>query len=649
MAVRDVVQAAAGQGGGDKLYVEDVFSTYLYTGNGSTQTITNGIDLDGEGGLVWFKNRQTVDIHALFDSERPLTNYLRTNGTNAEGTGTTNLAFNSNGFSFNNNIGFCNTSGQNYASWTFRKAPKFFDVVTYTGNGTTNDIAHSLDSVPGFVVIKKTSTTSNWYTLNRKSSGDYVQGYLNSTGSLPQVWTSANTSNYLTSTTLKINALATVTSEDLNASGVTYVAYLFAHDAGGFGDDGTENVISCGSYVGNNVSGGQFINLGYEAQWVLTKNATGSANDWHIQDVMRGATVPSTTYSTALGNVLRPNSSIAEYESTNAYPAATGFYATGDDHNNGTTYIYIAIRRPMKTPESGTEVFAIDYQGTGGVLPGYKAPFPVDMGIWRDRDTVANTQITTRMTHDALMYINLNNEETTARSYSFDYQNGWFDSSTPDTTRVGWMFRRAPGFFDVVGYKGDAISGRTVTHNLGVAPELMIIKNRGQLGNWRVYYGDNTRSMVVNSNNPGSSYVSAGYWNNTSPTSSVFTLGNSNDVNSSNVNGYHIAYLFATLPGVSKVGSYTGTGTTQTIDCGFSSGARFVLIKRENVFGDWYLWDSLRGIVAGNDPYLLLNLQDAETTATDYIDPVASGFQISSSAPSSINGGGNNFIFLAIA
>jgi hypothetical protein len=54
MAVRDVVQAAAGQGG-DKLYVEDVFSTYLYTGNGSTQTITNGIDLDGEGGLVWFK------------------------------------------------------------------------------------------------------------------------------------------------------------------------------------------------------------------------------------------------------------------------------------------------------------------------------------------------------------------------------------------------------------------------------------------------------------------------------------------------------------------------------------------------------------------------------------------------------------------
>jgi hypothetical protein len=76
----------------------------------------------------------------------------------------------------------------------------------------------------------------------------------------------------------------------------------------------------------------------------------------------------------------------------------------------------------------------------------------------------------------------------------------------------------------------------------------------------------------------------------------------------------YIAYLFATLAGVSKVGSYTGTGADLNVDCGFSAGARFILIKRTDSTGDWYVYDSLRGIVAGNDPYLLLNSTAAEVT-----------------------------------
>jgi hypothetical protein len=100
---------------------------------------------------------------------------------------------------------------------------------------------------------------------------------------------------------------------------------------------------------------------------------------------------------------------------------------------------------------------------------------------------------------------------------------------------------------------------------------------------------------------------------------------------------------------VSKVGSYTGTGTTQTINCGFTTGARFVLIKRTDSTGDWYVWDSARGIVAGDDPYLLLNSAAAEVTNTDYVDTAATGFEISSTAPAAINASGGSFIFLAIA
>ena len=110
-----------------------------------------------------------------------------------------------------------------------------------------------------------------------------------------------------------------------------------------------------------------------------------------------------------------------------------------------------------------------------------------------------------------------------------------------------------------------------------------------------------------------------------------------------------ISYLFATLAGVSKVGSYTGTATTLQVDCGFTSGARFVLIKRTDSTGDWYVWDSVRGIIAGNDPYLLLNSTAAEVTNTDYIDTYSPGFELSSTAPAAINANGGTYIFLAIA
>ena len=97
------------------------------------------------------------------------------------------------------------------------------------------------------------------------------------------------------------------------------------------------------------------------------------------------------------------------------------------------------------------------------------------------------------------------------------------------------------------------------------------------------------------------------------PTSTTITLGGT--AATYNASGAtYVAYLFATCPGVSKVGNYTGNGSSQTINCGFAAGSRFVLIKRTDDLGDWYVWDSARGIVAGNDPYLTLNTTAAEVT-----------------------------------
>jgi len=121
-------------------------------------------------------------------------------------------------------------------------------------------------------------------------------------------------------------------------------------------------------------------------------------------------------------------------------------------------------------------------------------------------------------------------------------------------------------------------------------------------------------------------------------------------VQTNHSSGYHyIAYLFASADGISKIGSYTGTGNDLNVDCGFSSGARFVLVKRTDSSGDWYLWNSTRGIVAGDDPYVLLSSSADEVTNTDYIDPLSSGFTITSSAPAALNASSGTYLFYAIA
>tara|TARA_R110000803_G_scaffold133058_1_gene200245 strand:+ start:110 stop:919 length:810 start_codon:yes stop_codon:yes gene_type:complete len=229
----------------------------------------------------------------------------------------------------------------------------------------------------------------------------------------------------------------------------------------------------------------------------------------------------------------------------------------------------------------------------------------------------------------------------------WDYMDGYWIAGGTNANLYSWMWKSAKSFFSAVAYTGNSTAGRTVSHNLGVAPEMMWIKSRSNSDGWKVYHKDTgaTKYLTLNS----TSVATTDTWiNNTAPTDSVFTLGGSGSgVNYSGLN--YIAYLFASLDGISKVGSYSGTGTAQNIDCGFTSGARFILIKRTDSTGDWYFWDTERGISAGNDPYLLLNSSAAEVTTTDYIDPLSSGFTVTSSAPSALNANGGNYIFYAIA
>jgi hypothetical protein len=259
-------------------------------------------------------------------------------------------------------------------------------------------------------------------------------------------------------------------------------------------------------------------------------------------------------------------------------------------------------------------------------------------------------EFTSTLTAYREIFANLTDAETadtamkTANTGLSVSNTGHFQMSVNSTgeTYIAEIFGRAPGFFDEVCAQGNynGLSTPGTPHNLGVKPELVIQKSRNNATTWNVvdWNSSSQRRLVLNTT-AASDDISADL---PQATSSVFY---------SYFNSTHncVNYLFASCPGVSKVGSYTGTATTKQIDCGFTGGARFVLIKRTDSTGDWYIWDTARGIVSGNDSYLLLNTTAAEVTNTDYIDTYSAGFEISSTAPAAINASGGTFIFLAIA
>lgn len=618
-------------------YIEDVFSTYLYTGTGVTQTITNNIDLSTKGGLVWTKDRTSAYNNALSDTARGVANRISSDLDIAQNTNGGLSSVSTTGYVIGTHP-LVNNVSDNYVSWTFRKQPKFFDVVTYTGTGSNTTITHALGSVPACIIVKRTDTTADWAVYHRSlANTQYL--VLNTTAA------AATGATWWNSTTPTSSVFSLGTDASVNASGGTYVAYIFAHDAGGFGLTGTDNVISCGTFTSDS-GGNATVSLGYEPQFVIMKSTSG-VQDWVTLDVARG-------WSQSSGNYLRPNLSNSENATSGlGFPTATGFREEGLGQS-GSTYIYIAIRRgPMKVPTTGTSVFIPVSQTGGGTVT---TNFPVDLSISTARPADSNRSVMDRLRGSSTTkYRSLNTNDTAAEDVGtggglgFDNNTGYVDAwNGPTYTTIYWNFRRAPSCMDVVCYSGDGVAGRSVPHNLAAVPELMIVKGRNIARGWFVYSAALGGTKYLRGNTTDAVSASNGPWNNTTQTSStVFVLGADFDVNQTTYT--YVNYLFATCAGVSKVGSYTGTGTTQTINCGFTGGARFVLIKRTDSTGDWYVWDSARGIVAGNDPYLFLNSTAVEVTNTDYVDTYSAGFEISSTAPAAINANGGSFIFLAIA
>lgn len=638
-------------------YIEDVFSTWLTSGTGAAQTVVNGNDLATKGGLIWEKLRgPSTQNHSLTST------LLGTNvqlNTNSSGTGTASssaiTSFNTDGFNFGTAY---SNSGDTNVFWTFRKQPKFFTQGTYTGNGSTQAITHDLDSSPGCVIVKNITTAGSWIVWHRgMSSGYYIQ--LNGTG--PQ--DNLNAARRFGNNSVTVNPTSTtITVGDLiNTSGDTWIYFAFAHDAGGFGLNGTDNVISCGVYSGTGVNPGPEINLGYEPQFLLVKNIT-TTFAWLMYDNMRG--MPSSYVNTSMTRFLRANAVDAEVSGGTVSPTATGFQpnTTYQGANAlGDTYIYIAIRRgPMKTPTNANNVFTpVSVTTTNPTT--FTTNFSTDIVLSSEQDFALGKAFyfIDKLRGSSISYgspylqpRSSNAQISLGNDIGFDLlntqinENFWSYGLGVYSPVIYYCFKRSPNFVDQICYKGTGLAGQTFNHNLGVPPELWIIKSRDNPYDWYVGSTQMTSSEYVQLNFPDPKYTSTSLWNSTYPSSTVITLGYASGSNGSSIN--YLGYFFASCPGISKVGKYTGTGTLTTINCGFSGGARFVLIKRLDSSSDWFVWDTARGMVAGNDQLLYLNRGSVQTNANS-VYTIASGFQLLASPAADVNTSGGTYLYLAIA
>jgi hypothetical protein len=303
------------------------------------------------------------------------------------------------------------------------------------------------------------------------------------------------------------------------------------------------------------------------------------------------------------------------------------------------------------------------YTGNGSTGQTITTNFPVDLSLFINRTkTVSSYNIVIDRLRGGTQYLGTNATDEEAALGSTI--SPLYDSNTGVQLRAATVtngsgasfivenFRRASGFMDVVCFTATSNTADRISHNLGAVPELMIVKLR-DISSFSVYDGwfvycdklsGTPRNQYLKLNSTSAVTTNTAAWGQADPTSTTFGQG----ANIGDASKKYVAYLFATLAGVSKVGTYTGNGSSQTINCGFTAGARFVLIKRTDSTGDWVTLDTARGIVSGNDPFLQLNSTAAEVTGEDIVDPDNSGFIVNSTTEN-INASGGTYIYLAIA
>ena len=661
---------------------ESYFNTKLWTGDGNARSIT-GIGFDPD--FVWIKKRgNDTKSHRVFDSVRGANNVIYADLNNDQDTPTNELtAFVSGGFSLGNASAVNDAASDTYVSWNWKAggtavanndgtiasqvsaSPESgFSIVKYTGSGTAGStVGHGLSAKPELIIIKNLDGDIGWIAYDTVNN---VIGYLHLEDSLldsRRSWAVNNTDPTSTLVTLGNNQATNNTGN--------FIMYCF-HSV-----DGYQRI---GSYIGNGSTVGPFVYTGFEPAWIIIKQINAD-NHWVIKDNKRSTSNPREERLKANVNNIEDTGADVDFF-TNGFQIKS---SSNEVNDNNDTYLFYAIAgnpdttAPTKANSFGIKLYTGDDSNNRDITGlGFKPDF-----LWIKRrgsephalyDSVRgpNLQLTTH---------NTDTEATNSGSYlgmsSFDADgfnvgnNGGTNRAPHDYVAWAWKGldhdRNLPAInndgsitslvsanieagFSIVSYRGNASSGATVGHGLGGELDFLIVKSTNLTQAWNVYVKGvtDTNAKYLRLNEPNNIYTTVnprfipGNFND-----NVFSIGSDNACNGNNDD--YIAYCFRSISGYSKVGTYSGAGSSgKTISTGFQP--RFILIKRIDDSSNntsWAIYDSERG---GTKPIRPNTSGDETSASTTEISFTSTGISIPTSSTSGlINESGDTYIYLAIS
>ncbi len=651
----------------------DSFSAVTYTGNGSTQSIT-GVGFQPD--FVWIKGRTSADNNFIFDSTRGDSVTMNTNLQAPQYADTGITSFDTGGFTLGSGAGE-NRNGDDYVAWCLKANGG--TTTTGTGTGGVSSVTHQLnsdagfcitkftvpsasggpttthglDSTPDFIIMKRiTAVEQSWWVWHNSftSGNDYLQ--LQTTGAKGS---SVNVWNGTAPDATKVTLGA------WNLQGDDYIMYAFKN---------VDGFSKFGSYTGNGSTDGPIVETGFEPAFLLIK-PTNITGHWRILDNKRNQTNPR-------NSTLKPDESEAETTHANEQVdfLSNGFQlktAHNGRNGNGDNYIYIAFAADPDTtaPTLADSFGAVTYTGDGNssrVVTGLD--FKPDL-IWNKQYNGTTNHVLTDSVTGLNKYLTPSNSNAAASStyYSSFNSNGWTMgnnhlNANSNESFINWAWKAGGGVptynttgsinstvsananagFSISNFTGTGSAG-TVAHGLSSTPEFVIIKNVSNVGSWLTWhkdYGGGDKYIYLDSSNAVA--TQSQFFNSTAPTSSVFSVGNHGDINGS---GHHVAaYCFHSVSGYSKIGSYTGTGSSGNAQSiGFQPD--FVMIKSKANY-NWNIYDSKRpsGSITGR--YMLIaNANDSQyTTSVVHIDLTSTGFSFPNGYDGS-NKSSQEYIYMA--
>ena len=641
------------------------FNIELYQGTGSDPLVINGLGFSP--GFVWIKVRDASREHILSDIVRGPDKELSTNDTSAEESRGVK-SFDSDGFTLDNATSNYNHNGENYVAWTWKandNEPTIntngsltsivsandnsgFSIVSYTGDGNSaRTVGHGLSAKCDLVIIKDRDNVDKW-VVQLPQLGDNARMVLEGTAGKTDDSTTTQAGN---ATVFGIGG-----DNAVNKDGDNYIAYCFRSVTG---------YQKIGSYTGDN-SAGQAITTGFKPDFVLIKSTVGNDN-WRLYDTKRGIT----------SGFLEPNRTDADdtSDAPNLTITSTGFTITSGGNNQGNNasgnlYIYLAIAKNVSSNTTLANSFkTVTYTGNGNsnrTITG--VGFNPDLVWIKARSTSEQHYIYDKLRGPFnYLHPNLNNAEATDSSTRLKEfnddgfvignelsvnQNGetfvawcWKAGNTWQSNIAGTIpslvnVNTANGF-SVVKYKGNETASQTIGHGLSSAPEIALIKQLDGTRNWQVPLFTQTSGDYLVLNSDGVKATDTTRWSAVSST--TFTVGAQPHTNGSG--SPYIAYMFHSVAGYSKVGTYTGQTSGVTVTTGFRP--TFLLIKSTSNVEHWAMLDTVRG----SGKVINANRSNAETDSTlntFTVSDTGFSFPHQDTADAMLNENGYTYIYLAI-